>query len=127
ADCHDGIEPVCHAPERIGEAAAGRGAPDERFRVGLGAEPAAVLARLDQGVECEHQRPPSGSVRTTLPFFWPVSTYRWASATSSRGYMRSITGRYSPASMRSFRKRRSCLRMRGGSSNTTFLSPKRLW
>ena len=36
---------------------------------------------------------PARTVRTTLPVFCPVSTYRAASTTSSRRYVRSITGR----------------------------------
>src|SRR5262245_51139704 len=47
------------------------------------------------------------SVRTTLPVFCPVSTYLVASTTSSSGYVRSMTARYFPASMSSFRMRTS--------------------
>jgi hypothetical protein len=39
------------------------------------------------------------SVSTTFPVFCPVSTYLVASTTSSSGYVRSITGRYLPASI----------------------------
>ena len=42
------------------------------------------------------------SVSTTFPVFCPVSTYLVASTTSSSGYVRSITGRYLPASMSPF-------------------------
>ena len=42
------------------------------------------------------------SVSTTFPVFCPVSTYLVASTTSSSRYVRSITGRYLPASMSRF-------------------------
>src|SRR5215211_1607413 len=50
-----------------------------------------------------HRAPPS-TVRTTFPVFCPVSTYRVASTTSSSGYRRSMTARYSRASISSLRK-----------------------
>jgi hypothetical protein len=53
------------------------------------------------------QRAVASSVRTTLPIFCQLSTYRTASTTSSSRYTRSTTGRYLPASRSSFRRRMS--------------------
>src|SRR4029077_17563666 len=55
-----------------------------------------------------HAGPCPSTVRTTLPVFSPVSTYLVASTTSSSGYLRSITARYSPASISRLTNRTSC-------------------
>ena len=68
-----------------------------------GVDPALVgtlVGQLSEGVVVHRATP--FSVSTTFPVFCPVSTYLVASTTSSSGYVRSITGRYLPASMSSF-------------------------
>ena len=65
------------------------------------------------------------TVRTTFPVFCCVSTYLVASITSSNGTTRSMTGRYSPASMSCLRNKTSCLVWRGGIWNRTLLAPFR--
>ena len=50
-----------------------------------------LVGQLSKGVVVHRVTP--FSVSTTFPVFCPVSTYLVASTTSSRGYVRSITGR----------------------------------
>ena len=59
-----------------------------------------LVGQLSKGVVVHRATP--FSVSTTFPVFCPVSTYLVASTTSSSGYVRSITGRYLPASMSPF-------------------------
>lgn len=59
-----------------------------------------LVGQVSKGVVVHRATP--FSVSTTFPVFWPVSTYLVASTTSSSGYVRSITGRYLPASMSPF-------------------------
>ena len=50
-----------------------------------------LVGQLSKGVVVHRATP--FSVSTTFPVFCPVSTYLVASTMSSRGYVRSITGR----------------------------------
>ena len=59
-----------------------------------------LVGQLSEGVAVHRATP--FSVSTTFPVFCPVSTYLVASTTSSSGKVRSITGRYLPASMSPF-------------------------